>query len=163
MKLAALLAAVAAAAVLSACAPSALETDASPLAAAPAPMPGDIVTVASEAGQFNTLLQAATAAGIADTLKGEGPFTVFAPNDAAFAAPPAGTVEGLLKPENKDKLAGILTYHVAAGNVASTSLTGVSDVTTVNGATVKIDAASNGVIHVLDKVIMPLDKDAKKK
>jgi uncharacterized surface protein with fasciclin (FAS1) repeats len=146
-----------------------------------APAPGDLVAVATSNGQFNTLLAAAAAAGLVETLQGPGPFTLFAPNDAAFQALPAGTVEGLLKPENKEKLAGILTYHVVPGSVASSSLTGVADVATVNGATVKIDAstagvvkindamvvaadvpASNGVIHVIDKVIMPPAAPAKK-
>jgi uncharacterized surface protein with fasciclin (FAS1) repeats len=185
MKITALVAAVAAAALLSACgqsAPKQEEVQAPAAVEAPAaPTPGDIVTVASENGAFTTLLAAATAAGLVDTLKGPGPFTIFAPNDAAFAKLPAGTVENLLKPENKDKLAALLTYHVVPASVASASLSGVSDVATVNGATVKIDAstpgtvkvngatvvaadvaASNGVIHVIDTVIMP-PETAKKK
>ena len=132
----------------------------------------DIVDTAVGAGTFNTLAAALTAAGLVETLKGEGPFTVFAPTDDAFAALPAGTVEDLLKPENKDKLTAILTYHVVAGKVMSTDLTNDMKAATVNGAEVTImteggvkvnDAnvttadieASNGVIHVIDKVIMP--------
>ena len=133
---------------------------------------GDIVDTAAGAGDFKTLLAAATAAGLVDTLKGKGPLTVFAPNDAAFAALPDGTVEMLLKPENKDKLVGILTYHVVAGKVMSTDLKDGMMADTVQGGKVTIDldngvmvndakvvkadiAADNGVIHVIDKVIMP--------
>ncbi len=132
----------------------------------------DIVDTAVGAGTFTTLVAAVTAAGLVDTLKGEGPFTVFAPSDAAFAALPAGTVEDLLKPENKDKLTALLTYHVVAGKVMSTDLTEGMKAATVNGAEVTITldggakvngvtistadiAASNGVIHVIDAVIMP--------
>ncbi len=132
----------------------------------------DIVDTAVAAGSFNTLAAALTAAGLVETLKGEGPFTVFAPTDAAFAALPAGTVEDLLKSENKDKLVAILTYHVVPGKVMSTDLTEGMKAKTVNGAEVtitldggpKVDgavismpvvAASNGVIHVIDSVILP--------
>jgi uncharacterized surface protein with fasciclin (FAS1) repeats len=132
----------------------------------------DIVDTAMAAGTFNTLAAALTAAGLVDTLKGEGPFTVFAPTDAAFAALPAGTVEDLLKPENKDKLVSILTYHVVPGKVMSTDLTEGMTAATVQGANVTITldggpkvngamisapdvAASNGVIHVIDAVILP--------
>jgi uncharacterized surface protein with fasciclin (FAS1) repeats len=132
----------------------------------------DIVDTAVAAGNFTTLAAALTAAGLVETLKGEGPFTVFAPTDAAFAALPAGTVEDLLKPENKDKLIAILTYHVVPGKVMSTDLTEGMMAKTVNGAEAmitldggpKIDgavistadiAASNGVIHVIDSVILP--------
>lgn len=132
----------------------------------------DIVDTAAGAGSFTTLLAAAEAAGLVDTLKSEGPFTVFAPTDEAFAALPAGTVEELLKPENKEMLAGILTYHVIAGKVMSTDLTDDMEATTVQGTTVMIDLdngvmvddanvttadieATNGVIHIIDKVIMP--------
>ena len=132
----------------------------------------DIVDTAVAAGTFNTLAAALTAAGLVETLKGEGPFTVFAPTDAAFAALPAGTVEDLLKPENKDKLTAILTYHVVAGKVMSTDLTEGMKAATVNGAEVTITLeggakvngavvsaadieASNGVIHVIDSVILP--------
>ena len=132
----------------------------------------DIVDTAVAAGSFNTLAAALTAAGLVETLKGEGPFTVFAPTDAAFAALPAGTVEDLLKPENKDKLIAVLTYHVVAGKVMSTDLTEDMKAATVNGAEITITleggakvngvaistadiAASNGVIHVIDAVILP--------
>ncbi|MGB5865903.1 MAG: fasciclin domain-containing protein [Sulfitobacter sp.] len=132
----------------------------------------DIVDTASAAGDFGTLLAAAEAAGLVETLKSEGPFTVFAPTDAAFAALPEGTVEDLLKPENKEALAAILTYHVIAGKVMSTDLTDDMEAATVNGDTVVIDLdngvmvdganvtaadieATNGVIHVIDAVIMP--------
>jgi uncharacterized surface protein with fasciclin (FAS1) repeats len=133
----------------------------------------DIVDTAVGAGQFKTLAAAATAAGLVETLKGDGPFTVFAPTDAAFAALPAGTVEMLLKPENKDKLAAVLTYHVVPGKVMAADVVKLKEAKTVNGAVVTIavkgdkvminDAtvvtadvdASNGVIHVIDKVILP--------
>ena len=132
----------------------------------------DIVDTAVAAGSFNTLAAALTAAGLVDTLKGEGPFTVFAPTDAAFAALPAGTVEDLLKPENKDKLVAVLTYHVVAGKVMSTDLTEGMTAATVQGSDVTITLeggakvngavisavdieASNGVIHVIDAVILP--------
>ncbi|MFZ5710481.1 MAG: fasciclin domain-containing protein [Pseudomonadota bacterium] len=133
---------------------------------------GDIVDTAVEAGSFKTLTAALTAAGLADTLKGEGPFTVFAPTDDAFAALPAGTVDDLLRPENKDKLTAVLTYHVVPGKVMSADLTNGMKARTVNGAELTItteggvkvnDAtviqadigASNGVIHVIDKVLLP--------
>ena len=135
--------------------------------------PVDIVDTAVAAGSFNTLTAALGAAGLVDTLKGDGPFTVFAPTDAAFAALPDGTVENLLKPENKDQLIAVLTYHVVAGNVMSADLAGQKlNVETLQGSTVHIDAtdgvsvdganviqadivASNGVIHVIDAVILP--------
>lgn len=132
----------------------------------------DIVDTAVEAGSFTTLVAAVEAAGLVETLKGEGPFTVFAPTDEAFAALPEGTVENLLKPENKDQLVAILTYHVVPGKVMSGDLSNGMTATTVQGADVTImteggvkvnDAnvvtpdieASNGVIHVIDAVIMP--------
>lgn len=132
----------------------------------------DIVDTAVGAGSFGTLVAAVQAAGLVDTLKGDGPFTVFAPTDEAFAALPAGTVEDLLKPENKDKLTAILTYHVIAGKVMSTDLSNGMMATTVQGSDVKIMTeggvtvnganvvqadveASNGVIHVIDAVILP--------
>ena len=133
----------------------------------------DIVDTAVSAGQFKTLVAAVTAAGLVDTLKGKGPFTVFAPTDAAFAKLPAGTVESLLKPENKSKLVAILTYHVVPGKVMSGDIAGKKlSVATVQGAKVSVDAmsgvmindanvvsadivATNGVIHVIDKVILP--------
>lgn len=141
--------------------------------AKPAQAKGDIVDTAVAAGQFNTLAEALTAAGLVDTLKGNGPFTVFAPTDEAFAALPAGTVENLLKPENKDKLVAILTYHVVPGRYPSGRVAGLEEATTVNGDTVEINAtdgavmvdganvvkadvtATNGVIHVIDSVLMP--------
>ncbi|MEI6099780.1 MAG: fasciclin domain-containing protein [Alphaproteobacteria bacterium] len=132
----------------------------------------DIVDTAIGAGNFTTLVAAVQAAGLVDTLKGAGPFTVFAPTDAAFAALPAGTVEDLLKPENKDKLVAILTYHVVAGKVMSTDLTEGMKAKTVQGGelTITLDggakvngtaistadiAATNGVIHVVDAVLLP--------
>lgn len=131
-----------------------------------------IVDVAAGAGQFKTLVAAVKAAGLAETLSGKGPFTVFAPTDEAFAKLPAGTVENLLKPENKQKLAGILTYHVLAGKVMAADVKTMS-AKTVNGkeAPIKVDGgkvtigaanvvktdvgASNGVIHVIDAVLLP--------
>lgn len=132
----------------------------------------DIVDTAVDAGDFNTLVAAVQAAGLVETLKGEGPFTVFAPTDAAFAALPEGTVETLLKPENKDQLIAILTYHVVAGKVMSGDLSDDMKATTVQGGEIMIDLdngvmvndanvvtadieADNGVIHVIDKVIIP--------
>jgi uncharacterized surface protein with fasciclin (FAS1) repeats len=132
----------------------------------------DIVDVAAKNGNFTTLVAALNAAGLVDTLKGPGPFTVFAPTDAAFKKLPAGTVEGLLKPENKAKLADILTYHVVAGMVLAKdvksgpvkTVQGSNATLKVEGGKVTIDgatvaaadvAASNGVIHVIDTVIMP--------
>jgi uncharacterized surface protein with fasciclin (FAS1) repeats len=138
-----------------------------------APQPKDIVDTAVGAGQFKTLATALTAAGLVDTLKGAGPFTVFAPTDAAFAKLPDGTVADLLKPENKAKLTAILTYHVVAGKDMAKDITGMSSVKTVNGKELSIkvvdgkvmvgDAtvttadiqASNGVIHVIDTVLLP--------
>lgn len=132
----------------------------------------DIVDTAVAAGDFSTLIAAVEAAGLVETLKGDGPFTVFAPTDAAFAALPDGTVETLLKPENKDQLVSILTYHVVPGAVMSSDLSEGLEAVTVQGGKVaftlkdgaqvndaKITAAdisaSNGVIHVIDKVIIP--------
>jgi len=133
----------------------------------------DIVDTAAAAGQFKTLAAAATAAGLVETLKGQGPFTVFAPTDDAFAKLQAGTVDMLLKPENKDKLVAVLTYHVVPGKVMAADVVKLKEAKTVNGAPVAImvngesvminDAtvvkadvdASNGVIHVIDKVILP--------
>jgi uncharacterized surface protein with fasciclin (FAS1) repeats len=133
----------------------------------------DIVDTAVAAGSFKTLAAALDAAGLADTLKGPGPFTVFAPTDAAFAKLPAGTVETLLKPENKDKLAAILTYHVVPGRVPASKVTGMSSAPTVNGKPLAIASdhgavtvaganvvqtdilCSNGVIHVIDTVLLP--------
>src|SRR6056297_2022832 len=105
----------------------------------------DIVDTAVEAGSFETLVAAVQAAGLVDTLKGDGPFTVFAPTDEAFAALPAGTVEELLKPENKDQLVAILTYHVVPGKVMSTDLSDDMAATTVQGSDIMIDL-DNGVM-----------------
>lgn len=133
----------------------------------------DVVDTAVAAGDFTTLVAAVKAAGLVETLKGDGPFTVFAPTDAAFAKLPAGTVETLLKPENKAKLAAILTYHVVPGKVMAADVVKVTEAKTVNGksvsvkvdgGTVMIDGAKvvktdilceNGVIHVIDAVILP--------
>ena len=132
----------------------------------------DIVAVASSAGSFNTLVAAVKAAGLVETLQGAGPFTVFAPTDAAFAKLPKGTVEDLLKPENKEKLVAILTYHVVAGKVMAADVKTMkaktvngqsldvkvtdSGVTVDNAKVVKTDvAASNGIIHVIDTVVLP--------
>ncbi len=134
----------------------------------------DIVQTAQDAGQFKTLVTAIQAAGLAETLKGPGPFTVFAPTDAAFAKLPAGTVENLLKPENKAKLVAVLTYHVVPGKVMSGDIAGkATEAKTVQGSALKVDAtkggvmvdeatvtkadigASNGVIHVIDTVVLP--------
>jgi uncharacterized surface protein with fasciclin (FAS1) repeats len=130
----------------------------------------DIVDTAVAAGSFNTLAAALTAAGLVDTLKGAGPFTVFAPTDEAFAKLPAGTVEGLLK--DVPKLKQILTYHVVSGKVMAADVSKMKTATTVEGSDVKIDdsngvkindsmvtkadvAADNGVIHIIDAVLMP--------
>lgn len=143
------------------------------LAATTVARAADIVDTAVAAGSFNTLVAAVKAAGLVDTLKGPGPFTVFAPNDAAFAKLPAGTVDDLLRPENRDKLVAILTYHVVPGKVMSGDIAGKTmEVKSVQGGLIDIDArngvmvddanvigtdvaASNGVIHVIDTVIMP--------
>jgi uncharacterized surface protein with fasciclin (FAS1) repeats len=133
----------------------------------------DVVDTAIEAGSFKTLVSGIKAADLVDTLKGAGPFTVFAPTDEAFAKLPAGTLDDLLKPENKAKLAGILTYHVVPGKLMAADVLKLSSAKTVNGQeftitkegnvvmidkakVVKTDvAASNGVIHVIDTVILP--------
>ncbi|WP_336987200.1 fasciclin domain-containing protein [Altererythrobacter aquiaggeris] len=146
---------------------------------------GTIVDVASGNADFSTLVSAVTAAGLGETLSGEGPFTVFAPSNAAFAKLPAGTLENLTKPESKDALTGILTYHVVSGKTMAAALTeaitaanGTAELTTVNGAKLTASvvgenvvlkdaagntatvtatdiAASNGVVHVIDTVLMP--------
>lgn len=141
-----------------------------------APAEKDIVDTAVEAGSFKTLAAALKAADLIETLKGKGPFTVFAPTDEAFAKLPEGTVETLLKPENKEKLAAILTYHVVAGKVEAKDAVKLKSAKTVNGASFKINVSdagvmvdkakvvktdiqcSNGVIHVIDSVIMPAAK-----
>ena len=133
----------------------------------------DIVDTAVAAGQFNTLAKALQAAGLVDTLKGAGPFTVFAPTDEAFAKLPAGTLDDLLKPENKEKLKDILTYHVVPGKVMAAQAMKLNSAKTVNGKdlTIKTEGgkvkinnatvtkadihASNGVIHVIDTVLLP--------
>ncbi len=133
----------------------------------------DIVDTAVAAGQFKTLAAALKAAGLVDTLKGAGPFTVFAPTDAAFAKLPASTLQDLLKPENKGKLAAILTYHVVPGEVTAAQASKLNEAKTVNGAVLKVSMhdgkvminnadvvkpdieASNGVIHVIDAVLLP--------
>jgi uncharacterized surface protein with fasciclin (FAS1) repeats len=138
----------------------------------------DIIDIAAANGDFTTLVAAVQAAGLEETLRGPGPFTLFAPTDTAFAALPAGTVDSLLLPENKDQLVSILTYHVVPGSIQSGDVLGtVQDVATVNGKTVRVNGtggkfgaavrvnnanvtsadifASNGVIHVIDKVLLP--------
>jgi len=132
----------------------------------------DIVDIAVSA-HFNTLVAAVKAAGLVEVLKGPGPFTVFAPTDEAFAKLPAGTLENLLKPENKEKLRGILTYHVVSGKVTAKDVMHLHSAKTVEGESIKITtgasgvmvnnahvtktdiAASNGVIHVIDTVLLP--------
>jgi uncharacterized surface protein with fasciclin (FAS1) repeats len=136
-------------------------------------MSKDIVDTAAGNDQFKTLVAAVKAADLVDTLKGDGPFTVFAPTDEAFAKLPDGTVEDLLKPENKDQLVAILTYHVVPGKIMAADIDGESkSVKTVQGDTLAVDATdgvkvddatvvtadietSNGVIHVIDTVLMP--------
>ena len=133
----------------------------------------NIVDTAVAAGQFKTLAAALGAAGLVDTVKGAGPFTVFAPTDAAFAKLPAGTVENLLKPENKAQLTAILTYHVVPGKVMAADVVKLKEAKTVNGKMLQVKvngsevmindakvtatdiAASNGVIHVIDSVVLP--------
>ena len=145
----------------------------SPLALSAQAYAADIVDTAVAAGNFKTLVAAVQAAGLVDTLKGTGPFTVFAPTDEAFAKLPAGTVEDLLKPENKDKLVAILTYHVVPGKVMAADVAGKETMAkSVQGSEIKVNgmdgvmvdgakvvqadiAADNGVIHVIDSVIMP--------
>ncbi|MCX2761024.1 fasciclin domain-containing protein [Vibrio sp. Sgm 22] len=136
-------------------------------------MKKDIVDVAAENGSFNTLVAAVKAAGLVETLKGDGPFTVFAPTDEAFAALPEGTVDMLLKPENKDKLIAVLTYHVVPGKIMASEVMKLDSVVTVQGEAVMVGIdhgnvminkaqvvmadveASNGVIHVIDAVLLP--------
>ncbi|MEZ8782418.1 fasciclin domain-containing protein [Vibrio splendidus] len=136
-------------------------------------MKKDIVDVAAENGSFNTLVAAVKAADLIDTLKGEGPFTVLAPTDEAFAALPEGTVDMLLKPENKDKLVAVLAYHVIPGKIMAAEVMKLNSAVTVQGSAVMIAIddgnvmidnakvimpdveASNGVIHVIDAVLLP--------
>jgi transforming growth factor-beta-induced protein len=170
--------------VMAACAPAATPPPAptaTPLpepTATPEPMLKDIVDTAVADGRFTTLVAAVGAAELVETLKGEGPFTVFAPTDDAFAALPAGTVDELLKPENKQKLTDILLYHVVSGSVMAADVTALTSATTVLGkdVAVKVDmgnvyineakviitdiATSNGVIHVIDAVLLPPSDDA---
>ncbi len=152
-------------AALAACSPMKSEA---PMTSEP-----DIVDIAASNDDFSTLVAAVSAAGLVDTLKSDGPFTVFAPTNDAFAALPAGTVESLLEPANKDKLVQILTYHVVPGAVTSDQLAGKQlSVATVEGGKVNVDGrrgvkvnssnvtaadimASNGVIHVIDAVLLP--------
>ncbi|HTV13284.1 MAG TPA: fasciclin domain-containing protein [Acidobacteriaceae bacterium] len=133
----------------------------------------DLVHTAAAAGSFKTLLTAVKAAGLDKTLEGKGPYTVFAPTDAAFAKLPAGTLDALLKPENKSKLRAILLYHVVPGDVTAAQVTQMTSAKTAEGADLKISVkngtvmvddatvvkadvtASNGVIHVIDTVLMP--------
>jgi uncharacterized surface protein with fasciclin (FAS1) repeats len=167
--------AVAAALTLSACGSDAEETMDS---ATEQTSPGTIVDVAVGAGNFSTLVAAVTAADLVETLSGTGPFTVFAPTDEAFAALPAGVLDALLLPENKALLAKILTYHVVSGMVMAADVTD-GDVATVEGSTIKLStmdgvtvngakvvaadvAASNGVIHAIDAVILPPGVDVAK-
>jgi len=135
----------------------------------------DIVDTAVAAGSFQTLATALQAAGLVETLKGKGPFTVFAPTDEAFSKLPAGTVESLLKPENKEKLKAILLYHVVSGDVTAAQVVKLASAKTVNGQDLKLTVndgsvmvneakvvkadvlASNGVIHVIDTVLLPKD------
>ncbi|MEL6336028.1 MAG: fasciclin domain-containing protein [Pseudomonadota bacterium] len=155
---------------LAACSTAGTTTPATP---ASATVQADIVDTAVSAGQFTTLVAAVQAAGLVDTLKSDGPFTVFAPTDDAFAKLPAGTVEDLLKPENRDQLTAVLTYHVIAAEVMSSDIAGKTlSAKTVQGGDLAIDAtdgvkinnatviaadvdATNGVIHVIDTVLLP--------
>ncbi|MBL8765032.1 MAG: fasciclin domain-containing protein [Phycisphaerae bacterium] len=149
-------------------------------AAKPEVKADDVIAVAEKAGNFKTLIAAIKAAGLTETLKGKGPFTIFAPTDEAFGKLPKGTLDDLLKPENKEKLGNILKYHVVSGKVGAAdvmkmkgakTLEGSEAAITVKDKDVMVDAAkvtktdiaaSNGVIHVIDAVIMPKAKDAKK-
>ncbi len=132
----------------------------------------DIVETAISAGNFSELAKALTAAGLVETLKGDGPFTVFAPTDEAFAKLPQELIGDLLKPENKDKLTAVLTFHVVSGKVMANQVVNMTEATTIQGQRLKIDAkdgvkindatvivtdieASNGVIHVIDSVLLP--------
>jgi len=162
--------------VLAACAPAATPIPAP--TATPEPMLKDIVDTAVADGRFTTLVAAVQAAELVDTLKGEGPFTVFAPTDDAFAALPAGTLDELLKPENKQSLTDILLYHVVPGKVMAADVTALKSATTVLGTDVAIKVdngsvyindskviltdieTSNGVIHVIDAVMLPASDEA---
>jgi uncharacterized surface protein with fasciclin (FAS1) repeats len=151
----------------------ATEVEAAPAEPAAPAAPATVVDIAVGSADHSTLVAAVTAAGLGETLSGAGPFTVFAPTNAAFSALPAGTLDDLLKPENKEKLASILTYHVVSGNVMSSALTDGQKVATVNGQEITIGvkegkvtvnganvtaadlSAGNGVVHVIDAVILP--------
>lgn len=168
--------------LFAACAPAATSTPEPTAMPEPTTMPepelSDIVDTAVADGRFTTLASALDAAGLVETLKGEGPFTVFAPTDDAFAALPEGTVESLLLPENKQALTDILTYHVVPGKVMAADVAGLTSATTVLGkdVTIKVDMGnvyindakviltdietSNGVIHVIDAVLLPPTEDA---
>ncbi len=170
--------------IFAACAPAATPTPEPEPTAMPdptataAPELADIVDTAVADGRFTTLAAALEAAGLVETLKGEGPFTVFAPTDDAFAALPAGTLDELLKPENKQQLTDILTYHVVSGKVMAADVSGLTSATTVLGkdVAIKVDMGnvyindakviitdietSNGVIHVIDAVILPPSDEA---
>lgn len=167
------IAAIAAASLmlLAACGSDDSTSDTTETSAAPVEAPGTIVDVAAENGDFTTLVAAVEAADLVETLSGDGPFTVFAPTDAAFDALPEGLVDKLLLPENVDVLIAILTYHVVAGKVLAADVK-AGDVASVQGENITIDtadgvkvntanvtatdvAASNGVIHVIDAVIVP--------
>jgi len=170
MKRTLLISLAAVALVVSACSTAASPT---PAPATPTPAPaGDIVTVATEAGVFTTLLKAATAAELVETLQGEGPFTVFAPTDEAFAALPAGTLDALLA--DPEALKKVLLYHVVEGKVTSDQIVGMTTATSVEGSPIAISVkdgtvylndsakvvtadvmASNGVIHIIDAVLLP--------
>jgi transforming growth factor-beta-induced protein len=155
-------------------APKPTDMPASAATTEPTPKPIDIVDTAVADGRFKTLVAAVQAAGLVDTLKGAGPFTVFAPTDEAFAKLPAGTIDTLLKPENKQKLTDILLYHVVSGKVMAADVVGLTSAPTVLGKDIKITVkdgkvylndtvqviitdveASNGVIHVIDAVLLP--------
>jgi transforming growth factor-beta-induced protein len=164
--------------VLAACAPAATPTPAPEPTALPEPELADIVDTAVADGRFTTLVAAVQAAELVDALKGEGPFTVFAPTDDAFAALPEGTLEELLKPENKQALTDILLYHVVEGKVMAADVTGLTNAATLLGKdiAIKVDMGSvyindakviitdietsNGVIHVIDAVLLPSDEEA---
>ncbi len=153
-------------------APTTAPSESAAPSASPAAMSKDIVETATEADSFSTLLTAATAAGLVETLQGEGPYTVFAPTDEAFAALPAGTLEGLLA--DKEALKDVLLYHVVSGAVTSDQVVGLTSADSVEGSPIAISVkdgmvylndsakvvtpdvmASNGVIHVIDQVILP--------
>jgi transforming growth factor-beta-induced protein len=164
--------------VMAACAPAPTATPIPEPTTTPEPVLKDIVDTAVADGRFTTLVAAVQAAELVDTLKGEGPFTVFAPTDDAFAALPAGTVEELLKPENKQKLTDILLYHVVSGKVMAADVTALTSATTILGkeVAIKVDMGnvyindakviitdietSNGVIHVIDAVLLPPTDEA---